>query len=536
MYCFAKWILASSITLAISCGGSAKTSSIPTPREAEPPSDANQAAAPTAFPKEDFRKKQPNAGLPRPFQIPAPKRFSLPMGIEVLLVEKHTLPLVSVRITFDGGRGQDPKRKSGLASVCMALLTEGTRDLPKEAFEEALADVASSISSSVGADEHSISMHSISKHFDATFALFRDVITRPGVRRVDFKRIISRQLEALKQAKGAARSIAHRLSRGLMYGPAHPLGRLADEKSLGRIRLSDCRRYYRRYIKPKRARLYVVGDITENQIREAFATKAIQKWRGRNRRIRAFPGPEPRAGRIFFVHVPGSAQSYIRLLHAGPQRTGDDYFVNTMMAAVLAGGFSGRVNMNLREDKGYSYGAGGGFYYLRGFGEFAMGASVRSDSTRESLLELYREFADLHAGIRPAQVTELQREKQGAILSLPSKFATARKTLARYSDLVYFGLPLDYYNSIIQKYQGVTIEQVNASAKTQLKPDSLKILVVGDGDAKMIHRVDRKDVPLVNQKGEPITLRESLRAFVSNKKFDANSLVFLDPDGKVLAN
>ncbi len=519
---------------AFGCGGarsSAPVKSLPT--KTTKSDTAATSSMTNEIPAEGFRKNQPAAGPPRSFQFPPLKRFSLPQGIEVFFVERHSLPTVSLRLVFAEGSRQDPARKRGVASVCMAMLSEGTRKLDKTAFDEALADLASSISSRAGSDQQVVSMSTLTEQFDKTFSLYADVLTRPGFRSVDFKRLIARRLEQLKQIKGSPGSVARRLTRTILFGQDHPLGRVVTGRSLRAIRLRDCRRYFSRYIRPQGAKLFVVGDITEAQIRSAFSIQKLAAWKGKPRVTRDVPQPKPMKGKLFFVHIPKAAQSSIRLTHFGPARKAEDYLSNTLMASLFAGSFSGRMNMNLREDKGYSYGARGGFHYSREYGEFVAGASVRSDATWQSLLELHREFSDMQTQTRPATNDELARERQGAILSLPAKFATAGETLRQYSQLVYFGLPLDYYDSIVDGYQGVTLEQVNQSAQRHLKPNQLRILLVGDAMAPMIHRVDGKDVPLTDRKGKQMTLKQVLSLRIPDGALGPGGLVFLDVDGRV---
>jgi predicted Zn-dependent peptidase len=212
---------------------------------------------------------------------------------------------------------------------------------------------------------------------------------------------------------------------------------------------------------------------------------------------------------------------------------------------VFGGGFTSRLNMNLREDKGYSYGARGGFGYTRRYGTFTASASVQADATYQSILEIAREVKDLASGGRPIQKDELDREKQGAILGLPSQFATAQAALGNYRRLVYYGLPLDYYNGYVAKIGQVNEAQVKASAARHLKPGQAAYLVVGDGDAKMIVGVPKKEIdPATKQEktvwtrepylkeGKQLTLREALVDLASRGDVGAGGLVELDRDGR----
>jgi len=509
----------------------------PAPKPEVPMEPAYQAVTQTAtpqelaFPEDELRNAQPKAGAPRPFRLPKVKPFTLKSGMKVYLVEQHALPIVSMDLNFDGGSLLDAKGKEGLASVCMSMLTEGTEKLDKIQYAEALADVASNIGSYAADDSVGLSLSALSKHLDTTFALFVETLRAPGFRASDFDRMIKRRIESVRQSKGNPASVAGRVSGTVLYGPAHPFGTVVTEDSLKANTLDDCKQLAASALKPAGARLFVVGDLTEAQIRAYFARAELAAWKGPGPKVAALPKPKTLDGRIFFVHIPGAAQSQVAYWQFGPARNAPDFFPNTIMAAVFGGGFASRINMNLREAKGYSYGARGGFGYSRQYGTFNASASVRTDSTYQTLVEIDREIKDLWAGKTPVKADELDREKQGAILGLPGQFATAQAALGNYRRLVYFGLPLDYFDSYVAKVGAVNLAQVKAAAAKQLKPGQAVYLVVGDGDAKMIARDGDKDVPyLVN--GKQATLREALAELATSGRVGTGSLVELDTDGK----
>jgi zinc protease len=509
----------------------------PTKSESEPMQPATiptQTAVPQelAFPEEDFRTKQPGPSAPRPFRLPKVKPFNLDNGIKVYLVERHELPIISLDLNFDGGGMIDPKGKEGLASVCMSMLTEGTEQRDKIQYSEALADIASSINAYATDDSVGVGMSSLSKHFEPTYTQFIETFMHPGFRATDFDRLIKRRIEGVRQSKGTPASVAGRVSGAILYGGAHPFGTVVTEESLRAITIDDCKSYVTSYLKPKNARLFVVGDMTEAQIRDHFKGAQLAKWTGAGKAVPALPKPQSMAGRVFLVHIPNAAQSQVWHMHFGPSRTAADYFPNTIMAAIFGGGFSSRINMNLREEKGYSYGARGTFSYSKQYGTFTANASVRTDSTYQTLLEIDREVKELWNSKAPVKPDELEREKQGAILGLPGQFATGQAALGQYRRLVYYGLPLDYYNTYAAKVGQVNAGQVMASAKKQLKPGQAMYLVVGDGDAEMKVRVDGKDVPYLKD-GKPLTLRAALADLAARGDVGTGGLVELDTDGRI---
>jgi len=533
------------LALLVACGPRQTTTSGTGETEAPPPTFTKgpPSAGDPEFPNEAFRDKRPAPAEPRAFQLPAIKRFQIGKAdkVDVFLVERHELPTISIDLDLDGGSMTDPAGKVGLASVCMDMMSEGTVKLEKIPFSEALADVASSVSSYAGDDTQGVSMRTLTKNFDRTFALFADTILQPAFRKAEFDRMIQRRLESLKQSRGSATAVAGRLGGLVRYGAAHPLGRVTSEKSYQAIRLSDCKAYHRRWIRPRKARLFVVGDTTEEKIRAAV-TPLFAKWRGGAPALKAPPRPAPvKGGRIYLVDVPDSAQSVVVMMHMGPARKAPDYFATSLMGSLLGGGFTSRINMNLREGKGYAYGAGGGFGYSKWFGAFSARGSVRDDATYQSVLELLREVRGLQDATRPPTSEELEREKEGSILAMPARFATAAATLGQYRALVYFGLPLDYWNTYVDQIKAVNGDQVKASAQTHLKPGDAIYLVIGDAS-----KPQKKFVPggesdgkgsnqdLTTADGKPMPLRDALGALLDSNELGAGQLIELDVDGKIL--
>ncbi|MBC7975019.1 MAG: insulinase family protein, partial [Myxococcales bacterium] len=228
-----------------------------------------------AFPEDAFRAHPPAAGEPRPFRLPAMQAFTLDAGVRVFLVEQHTLPLVSIDLSFEGGSAVDPAGKEGLASVCMAMLTEGTTELDKLAYAEQLADTASSIGGYAADDSVGLTLSTLTRHLAPTFAQFIATLRSPGFRASDFQRMVKRRIEGVKQAKGSPASVASRISGPILYGRDHPFGAVTTEASLAALTLEDCQAFARTYLVPARARLFVVGDLTEAQIRACFDAPAL---------------------------------------------------------------------------------------------------------------------------------------------------------------------------------------------------------------------------------------------------------------------
>ncbi|MEO7734000.1 MAG: pitrilysin family protein [Kofleriaceae bacterium] len=488
-----------------------------------------------AFPDEAFRAAQPPAGEPRPFRLPAMQTFTLANGIAVYLVEQHALPLVSLDLSFPGGAALDPVGKEGLASVCMAMLTEGTEALDKLAYAERLADTASSIGGYAGDDSVGLTLSSLTKHLVPAFAQLVETLRSPGFRASDFERMVKRRIEGVKQARRSPGSVAARVGSPVLYGADHPFGAVTTEASLAALTLDDCKAFAQRRLGGSHARLFVVGDLTEPQIRALFDAPALAGWSQVAAPVPALPAPRTMPGRIFFVDIPGATQSSVSYLQLGPQRTSPGFFANAMLGAIVGGGFTSRLNMNLREDKGYSYGARGSFSYTRLIGAFTASATVAGNATYQTIREIDRELRGLATHQPGFAVTadELEREQRGAILGLPGRFATAQAALGQYRALVYFGLPLAYYESYVDLVASVTAADVMASAARELSPDRAVYVVVGDGAQPMILRDGDHDVPYMNH-GAPVGLRDALAELAARGDVGPGALVELDADGRVV--
>jgi predicted Zn-dependent peptidase len=264
----------------------------------------------------------------------------------------------------------------------------------------------------------------------------------------------------------------------ILYGDDHPYGAVVTEATLAAITIDDCRSLAARCLRPEGARLFVVGDVDEARVRALFGSG--QLGIGRAPEIPVLPAPAQLPGHHFFVHAPGATQAQVSYMQHGPLRSDPGYLANALLGAIVGGGFASRLNMNLRESRGLSYGVRGGFSYSRTDGMFTAGGPVHGTAAAEAVAQIELEIRDLASGTRPATADELDREKQGAILALPGRFATAQAALGQYRGLVYYGLPLDYYDDYVERVSAVTLADIAHAAATELRLDDGCVLVVGD--------------------------------------------------------
>jgi zinc protease len=428
----------------------------------------------------ELRTTKPKVGPASVFTPPVVTRFGIAgTKIDAYLVERHDLPMVTMSIDFDLGRVADPVGKSGLSNLCMDLLDEGTTALDKNAFELAKADLAISMGASNGRELSSLSLATTSPSLDAGFALLSSLLLSPGMRAVDLERLRSRQMAAVMQQRASADSVSSRVSGRVLYGEQHPFGKVITEASLKAITQADCQQLAKRLL-PDGARLFVQGDVTVAQVQQLFGTH-LSSWRGRGPQRSKGVAPKSLAGKYFFIDVPGAAQSSVWIAHGGPLRTANDFAATFILGQIVGGSFSSRINMNLREKNGYTYGARGGFSYARDSGFFAVSSSVRSDATEASVREIAHELR----GMTLPTDAELSREKQGALLAFPAQFATGSQTLSSAGDLVFYGLGFEEWSRLPKAYAALDGAAIEAAAKRHLRLTDGVVVVIA-GDAKVV--------------------------------------------------
>ena len=458
------------------------------------------------WPDEDFRYQQPAPSPPREMHIPPAERFELASGLDVVLVSRTDLPTVSLWLSFPTGSITDPAGKRGRTSVCMGLLSQGTKSLDKIAFEERQADLAINIWANSGSERVSTGVSSLARTLEPALDLWVEMLLSPGMRQEDLDRLIDGRKASLEQNRSAPRNLAQRLWPSVVMGPEHPYGRLTTASDYDSVTRKDCQKFAAS-LGPQNATLFVAGAMTKQQVIDAIGSR-LKDWKGATPVPAAPEAPTPRKPAIYFADVPDAKQSQLYVGHPGPLRTADDYEANRLAAAILGGSFSGRVNMNLREDKGYAYGARARFSYYKNAGVFAMTSQVRGDATADAIGELLSELRRMRA--EPVSEEELSREQDAAIASLPSMFDTSRQLLSTYATLSFYGLPLDYYADFVERISSQGIADLRTAARNNLQDTNLSILVVGDGKSVL----------------------PSLQALAEQEKL--GPVVVLDADGRVV--
>ena len=484
----------------------------PTPRAAEAVVDrsAQQAAAApsTVAIKDSFdRSKMPVIGPNPTFTPPPVVRRKLSNGLEVLIAERHQLPILSLRLVARGGDNLVPVGKEGMARLSASLMTEGTvtRDALKLAGE--LSEIGASLIASGGQETSSLSLSTLTKHEAKALDLFADVLLHPGFPGKDLERLRKQALAALMRRRDSAGGIAAVVFPKLLYGTGHPYGRQDTIASVTGLTCDDMIHFYKTILLPNNSALIVAGDTTPDVI-TAKLEEVLKDWKSGEAPEVKYPQPPapPKGVTVYLVDKPAAAQSVLSVGKVGVPRNTPDYFPLVVMNAALGGQFSSRINLNLREDKGYSYGARSSFDFLQGPGPFEAGGSVQTAVSKEALVELFKEITDIN-GLRPLTEAELAFAKDRLIKGFPSRFETGLGQASALSDLFIYHLPDDYFTTYQSKIEAVTKKDADRVAKKYLEPEEMTVLVVGDRkvvEPKLKELPYAQDLRVLDPDGNPL--------------------------------
>lgn len=443
-------------------------------KEAEQPAQDDAAGS-----KDAWRNTKPQAGATSKLLLPVPKSFKLANGLTVLLLEQHNLPVVSANMILLGGSEANPAEKPGLASFTASMLDEGTKRRNALQLADELERIGATLGTSSSTDASSAAIRTLKKNADAAFDLFSDVILNPQFPEKEITRIRNERLTAILQQRDNPSVLASKVFNAVVYGPKHPYGSLeiGTEESNKSISRDEMLAFWSQHYVPETSALVVAGDVTEPELR-ALAEKYFGKWTGKAASVAPPLAPPPLTRRVVIVDKPDSPQTQLRIGHVGLERSNPDYVPADVMNTELGGLFSSRINLNLREEHGYTYGAGSTFAFRRGPGPFFVASGVRTDVTAPAVQEVFKEIERM----RNTTVTpeELRLARDSNSRSLPGLFETTPQAAASIGQLFVYKLPLDYYRSLPAKIDGVSATEVQRVARQYLKPESMVVIAVGD--------------------------------------------------------
>lgn len=432
------------------------------------------------------RSVRPRPGPTPTVTAPVVDKRTLPNGLEIWTVTQRELPKIDATLVLRAGSTHDGS-KAGLASMTAGLLDEGTANRSALEYARAVDALGANIGTFASDERTTISLSTLKKTAEPAFALMGELVTGPAFSSEEIERNRKTRLQALRQQKDQPTVIASQTFASQVYGEDHPYGRPGDGtvETIEAITRDDITGFYGSFYRPNNAVLIVVGDVTPDES-AALATAALGQWQQATlpATATAIPArPDPKPAAVYLVDKPGAAQSEIRIGHPGTARSTDpDYYALQVLNMILGGQFSSRINLNLREAKGFTYGARSGWSFDRGDGPFVASAGVFTAKTDSSLIEFMRELKAIRGG-KPVTAEEVEFARGALIRAYPRRIETNDGVASQLADLAFFGLPESEFTAYLTKIQAVKPADVTRVARQYIHPDRFTVVVVGDLDA-----------------------------------------------------
>lgn len=427
------------------------------------------------------RSRPPELLPPPSLRLPPIQRFHLSNGVSVMLLEKHEVPLVQIALLVRAGSVNDPAGKEGLAAMTAQMMTEGAGARDALALADAIDFLGADINASAGLHRMDVSMFAPLSKLDSALALMADVALHPAFPRGELERKQKQWLTTLLQWRDEPNALASVMFSSTLYG-AHPYGRpgIGTEASIRALTVDDLRRFHAAAFTSNNASLIVVGDVDRRSITRRLE-RAFGRWRKGKETAPSLPMMhQVESTSVTLVDKPGAAQTVIRVGRIGVPRITEDYWALVVMNTILGGSFTSRLNQNLRETHGYTYGASSSFQFRLLPGPFVVGTSVQTAITDSALAEVMKELRRMR---EPVSDEELTRAKNYVALGFPSDFQTASQIAGRLEEISIYGLPADYFNTYTENILAVTKDDVLRVARRYLDPDRVAIVLVGDRSA-----------------------------------------------------
>ena len=430
----------------------------------------------------DFRVSAPQPGPPRPYKFPHVTRKTLANGLRVLIAENHNAPIVAMRTLVRSGADHDDAQHAGLASLVADLLDEGAGSRDTIQLAEHIGLLGGALGTGADWDASYISVDVLSRNADPSVTILSDVSSRATLPPDGFDRVRSERLTEILQQRDEPSAIAGKRFASLLYGDgAYGNAVVGNADSVARITLDDVRRFYQQHFVPNSSSVVVAGDVTASE-GMAMVERAFGSW------PRGAEPPRPtvtprsiESSRIYIIDRPQAVQSEIRIGHIGVPRSCEDYFPLSVMNALLGGLFNSRINLNLREKHGYTYGARSAFAFRRQAGPFVVAAPVRNEVTRESVEEVLGELRRIRTG--DVETRELDDTKNYLMGVFPATVQSSSDIASRLVDMELYGLPEDYFDRYRENIAAIGREEIERVAKKYIDPDRALIVIVGSAKA-----------------------------------------------------
>ena len=448
----------------------------PTPAPAATAQGGNAESVNT---DEPWRLQMPAPGPARPMQLVTPASVALPNGLTLILNQRPGVPVVAANLVFKTGSDANPVSTPGLASFMAAMLDEGTATRSSLQIADEVAHLGASLTTGSSMDATTISTRALAKNFPAALDLLADVTLRPVFPAEEVERQRTARLGQIVQQRDNAGAVAGQVVAAVLYGKSHPYGysEIGTEAAVKAMTRADMMAFWKENLVPNNAALVVAGDISMTALR-ALVDKAFAGWQRGTPTRPSLGAPDTTRARVIIVDKPGAPQTQLRVVGIGAARSSPDFRPLQVMNTALGGLFSSRINMNLREKNGYSYGTNSSFTFRRSPGPFQVAGGIRTDVTAPAVTEILNEIAGMLK--EPMGRDELQKSKDALANSLPGAFETSSSAVGSFSNVYTYDLGLDYYTRYAEQVNAVTAEQAQAVAAKYLQPSALVVVAVGD--------------------------------------------------------
>ena len=450
----------------------------------------------------------PGPSPAEPFRAPRFVRKSLSNGLDVWFAPWKTLPIVSLQLAIPAGTADDPPGKSGLATLTAYLFDQGTKTRSATELTEALEVLGLRLGAHAGSDDTSIGFNVLPRNLDPALALLGEVLTSPRFDPKDFERERDLQLARLKQGPDSVGWIAQRAFPVLLYGAGHPYANPADG-STGTVRaftLDDVRRFRSAHFGPKGAILIAVGDVEPDALMALLETR-LGAWKPQAAEPAARPAATVKAlpGVVYFADKPGAVQSVLAVGRSWVDRAHPSYFATLLGNRILGGDFLSRLNQNLREKNGFTYGAGSTFHFRRSGSTWMVSTQVRTDATAPALKETLGEL-DALAGGKPFTGEEIATALDAEVRSYPESFDSPGSIGGILEEMARFHLPLDHLDTFLTRLQATTPADVRSRMSEVVAPAERVVFIVGDRKVvePKLKELGYKTIKVVNYDGVPV--------------------------------
>jgi zinc protease len=455
------------------------------------------------------RAKEPTPGDPMSLNLPALQKSALSNGLKIVLAERHTAPVVNFTLLVGSGYSADSADATGTASFEQRMLEEGTPTRDSLKIGEELESLSANFNASANLDWAQVNLNTLKGTMDKALDIYADLILHPAFPQKEFERLQKERIATIQREKVTPQTMALRVVPGLLYGKGHPYAvpftGSGTEASVKKMTREDLAKFHDTWFKPNHATLLVVGDTTLAEIKPKLE-KLLASWKPGDVPQRTVPQVgEPAKDVVYLIDRPGSGQSVIFGAQLAPPQNDPDAIALQMVNSIFGGKFSSRINMNLREDKHWSYGVRTVLPSARGQRPYISISAVQTDKTKESMVELVKEYHNV-VGAKPITEEELKDEQSNTTLGLPGSFETVLQLSGAYGTILQYGLPEDYYNTFTQKALALTPDSANTTAKKYILPDNLVWVVVGDMSKVEagIRELNLGDVHKIDADGNPV--------------------------------